>query len=285
MPLADSLKNLLVRGLIAGLVAGLLAGGVAFALGEPHVQAAIAIEEAEQTAPPHDEHAVALDSHSHHTESAPLVSRSGQRAGLILATALAGVALGAVFAVGTAYVRRFTKLSGPTLVLALAALCWLAIEVVPFFKYPANPPAVGDPETLDKRTLLWLAAVILGLLAVCISIVSAKIVARIPAMARADTQYRARQGLWTIRAACGVVAFVVVVTIGYLLLPTISEVSQDFPATLLWQFRVSSLATQTTLWLTLGLTFAVLTQRAERSAHRVTSTMPGPISMGGNIPT
>lgn len=46
MPLVDNFTKLLIRGLLAGLIAGILAGGVAFVLGEPHVNAAIAIEEA-----------------------------------------------------------------------------------------------------------------------------------------------------------------------------------------------------------------------------------------------
>ena len=56
-----------------------------------------------------------------------------------------------------------------------------------------------------------------------------------------------------------------VVTIGYLVLPTVNEVGDDFPAVLLWQFRLSSLATQATLWLALGLAFAFLTERATRA--------------------
>ncbi len=44
--------------------------------------------------------------------------------------------------------------------LTVAGLGWVAIGAVPFVKYPANPPAVGDPETIDQRTWLW---VVLGL--------------------------------------------------------------------------------------------------------------------------
>ncbi|MFE4500988.1 CbtA family protein [Rhodococcus sp. NPDC056743] len=285
MPLVGSVRNLMVRGLIAGLIAGLLAGGVAFALGESHVQAAIAIEEAEQTAPAHDAHSTAADAHSHQTDTAPLVDRRGQRAGLVLATTLAGLALGAIFALGATYLRRFTKLPGAAFVLSLAVLCWLATDAVPFFKYPANPPAVGDPDTLDKRTLLWLGAVMLGLFAVAISVLTAKIAARIPAMRRVEAQYPEGQGLWTVQVVCGVITFIAVVTIGYLLLPSINEVGQDFPATLLWQFRVSSLATQATLWLALGLIFAVLTQLAERSARKSTPNVVEPIPLGGNVST
>ncbi|MGH3357055.1 MAG: CbtA family protein, partial [Nocardioidaceae bacterium] len=38
-------RSILVRGLVAGLLAGVLAFVVAYELGEPHVEAAIALEE------------------------------------------------------------------------------------------------------------------------------------------------------------------------------------------------------------------------------------------------
>ncbi|OZC74988.1 hypothetical protein CH274_23870, partial [Rhodococcus sp. 06-418-5] len=128
------------------------------------------------------------------------------------------------------------------------------IEAVPFFKYPANPPAVGDPETITQRTWLWLATVFLGLLAVAIGIYIAKAVASQHSVA--------------IRVGAPLLAFLVVVGIGYALLPGVNEVGSDFPATLLWEFRLSSLATQATLWLTLGLAFAFLTDRAVRPIRR-----------------
>ncbi|KXF50919.1 CbtA family protein [Rhodococcus sp. IEGM 248] len=254
MPLTDSFAKLLIRGLLAGLIAGILAGGVAFVLGESHIDAAIAIEESNSAAEAevHSHDATQAEEpagHSHDEEEA-LVSRDGQRFGLFLATSLAGLALGAIFAVVANYARRLTTLSGPLLGLTLATLGWLAIEAVPFFKYPANPPAVGDPETITQRTWLWLAAVVLGLLAVVASVFAAKAVAA--------------QEFLSVRIAAPVLAFLVVVTVGYLVLPTVNEVGDDFPAVLLWQFRLSSLATQATLWLVLGLAFAFLTERATR---------------------
>ncbi|MBM4477835.1 hypothetical protein GS456_21740 [Rhodococcus hoagii] len=252
MPLAGSLRSLLLRGLLAGLIAGVLTGAVAFALGEPHVAAAIAIEEsapAADAAGSHD-HEAGTATHSHGDDA--LVSRDGQRAGLFLATTLAGIAIGAIFGVVTHYARRFTTVAGPLLALGLAAGGWLAVEAVPFFKYPANPPAVGDPETIDQRTWLWLAALALGLLAVSAAVYTAKILVS--------------QRYWTIRVGASILTFLVIVTVGYLLLPGVNEVGDDFPATLLWEFRISSLATQATLWLCLGLTFAFLTERAQRRA-------------------
>ncbi|AOW93594.1 hypothetical protein BFN03_15550 [Rhodococcus sp. WMMA185] len=261
MPLTDSLAKLVIRGLLAGLIAGLLAGGVAFVLGEPHIEAAIAIEESQG--------ATDVAGHSHggdqagaatghsHSDGEALVSRDGQRFGLFLATSLAGMALGAIFAVVAHYTRRVIPLPGPLFAMTLAAFGWLAIEAVPFFKYPANPPAVGDPDTVTQRTWLWLASVVLGLLAV----VAAALVTR----AVAAHAFR------TVRLAAPLITFLAVVTIGYLILPTVNEVGDDFPAALLWEFRLSSLATQATLWLGLGLVFAFLTERAAKSKEPATA--------------
>ncbi len=256
MPLTDTFVKLLVRGLLAGLVAGLLAGAVAFVIGEPHIDAAIAIEEAGSAAEPadhaHDTAATSAgeeEGHSHGEDA--LVSRDGQRAGLFLATTLAGLALGAIFAAVAHYARRVTDLSGPVLALVLAGCGWLAIEAVPFFKYPANPPAVGDPETISQRTWLWLATVALGLAAVAVAAYVARLLAS--------------SEFVSARVAAPTLAFLMIVGLGYALLPTVNEVGADFPATLLWEFRISSLTIQATLWLALGLGFAFLTERATRT--------------------
>ena len=121
-PVTESLRTLLLRGLLAGLIAGLLGGVVAFALGEPHVQAAIEIEESAAPAEPdhhvgetapHDHSAEAAEPEGHSHGDDALVSRTGQRFGLFLATTLAGLALGATFAVVVHYARRFTAMAGP----------------------------------------------------------------------------------------------------------------------------------------------------------------------------
>jgi predicted cobalt transporter CbtA len=247
--LQGTFVQLLVRGLLAGLIAGLLAGAVAFTIGEPHVDSAIAIEEAAGAA----EHAEESPAAHSHDEEEALVSRDGQRAGLFLATGLAGLALGAIFATVLHYARRFTSLPGSVLAITVAVLGWVAIEAVPFFKYPANPPAVGDPDTITQRTWLWLAAVVLGLAAVAVGVYVARLVS-------------ARSSLG-VRIGAPVLAFLVIVGLGYVLLPGINEVGADFPATLLWEFRLSSLATQATLWIALGLVYALLTDRASSQAR------------------
>ncbi|MFC6010063.1 CbtA family protein [Nocardia lasii] len=253
MPLIGSLKTLLLRGLLAGLIAGLLAATVGYFVGEPQIDAAIAIEEAAAAPAEHGHDAAEPAGHSHGDEEEALVSRSGQKAGQFLALGLAGLAFGALFAAALNVARRFTTLSGPRLALTSAVLGWTAFVAVPFFKYPANPPAVGDPETINDRTWLWVAVVALGFLAV----------------AAAVAAYRAVVATDTLKLIAGVFAFVVVTTVGYLLLPEVNEVADEFPATLLWNFRVASLAQTATLWASLGLAFAALTEFAARRSTAV----------------
>ncbi|MBL1077388.1 CbtA family protein [Nocardia sp. 2] len=259
MPLSDtaeltgSLKTLLLRGLLAGLIAGLLAATVGYFVGEPKIDAAIAIEEAQAAAPTagegHSDGAAEAAGHSHGEEDEATVSRPDQKRGQFLALALAGLAFGALLATAAGWARRFTTLSGPKLVLGLALGGWLAIVLVPFFKYPANPPAVGDPETINDRTWLWVAAVLLGFAAVGIGVYVYRLLEKQPD---------------TVRLIAGVAAFVLITAIGYILLPGINEVKSDFPPSLLWEFRVASLAETATLWISLGLAFAALTEFATR---------------------
>jgi predicted cobalt transporter CbtA len=72
----------------------------------------------------------------------------------------------------------------------------------------------------------------------------------------------ARLGPWN-STLVAIAGFLVVVGVAYLLLPAIDEVPADFPATLLWRFRVASIGTQAVLWTTFGLLFGALTERAE----------------------
>jgi predicted cobalt transporter CbtA len=57
-------------------------------------------------------------------------------------------------------------------------------------------------------------------------------------------------------------------------LPTVDEVPAGFPADLLWQFRMSSLAVQFTLWAVLGIALAsmigVVTDRTAQAARPLT---------------
>ncbi|MBB4919587.1 CbtA family protein [Streptosporangium saharense] len=238
------ITKLIVRGMLVGLLAGLLAGVFAYTVGEPRVDRAIALEEAAAASSSHAEEA-AEPAHSHEEEE--LVSRDGQRLGLFLALGLYGVALGGLFALVYAGVRgRVGPRSEPLLAISLAAASFVAIVLVPFVKYPANPPAVGDPETINQRTVLYLVAVVIGILAV--------------GAAAAAYRYVSSTEAWP-RWVAGGAALLVPVAAAWILLPRIDEVPEGFPAGLLWDFRLASLGTQAVFWLGVGALFAFAARR------------------------
>lgn len=244
-------RTLLVRGLLMGLLAGFLAGGFAFFFGEPRVDSAIALEEAAAPA--------AEAGHDHGDEAE--VSRPVQKAGLFLATGLYGLAVGGVFALVFAGLRgRVGPRSDGRLGLVAAGTAFVAIILVPFLKYPANPPAVGDPATINSRTLLYVVMILVGLAAVAIAVATARrVVSPDP---------------W-VRWGSAAVAFLVPVVAAWVLLPTVNEVPDGFPATLLWEFRLASIGTQLVFWAAFGVLFGWVSDRAARQAVPVGAAEPG----------
>lgn len=241
------MRTLLIRGLVAGVLAGIAAALFALVAGEPQVDAAIAIEEA-GTAQSHS-HAEA-PAEGQHTEEEPLVSRDVQKfLGMPIAQVAYGTAIGGLFALAFAFVYgRFGPASVRAYGVSLAAAGFVAVSLVPFLKYPANPPAVGQPGTIGSRTELFFA--FLG-----ISVIAAGVAAYI-AMAMSE-----RFSRWTANTL-GIAGYAVVMTACGLVLPTVNEVSAEFPPSVLWEFRLASLGTLVVLWAVLGVSFAVLVHRA-----------------------
>ncbi|MEY6565574.1 CbtA family protein [Streptomyces sp. PGLac3x] len=233
-----SVRALLVRGMLAGLAAGVAALLVAYFLGESRVDAAIALEE----------HA-AGGHHDHGGGEEELVSRAMQATGgLATGVLVFGVAIGGIaaiaFCVALGRIGRF----GPRATAAFVALGGLiAVYVVPFLKYPANPPAVGDGDTIGKRTALFFLLVLLSVLLA----VGAVLLGR---------RLAPRLGNWNATVAAGA-AFLLAVTLAYVFLPSYNEVGPDFPGQLLWQFRLATLAVQAVLWAVFGLVFGALAER------------------------
>ncbi|MGW3206420.1 CbtA family protein [Streptomyces sp. NPDC001135] len=227
-----TVRNLLVRGMLAGLAAGVLALVVAYVLGEPSVDKAISFEEAH--------------SHEHEME---VVSRSLQStAGLATGVLVYGVAFGGIAALAFCFaLGRVGRFSPRATALLLSGCALLAVYVVPFLKYPANPPSVGNADTIGKRTTLYFLMMLLSvLLAIAATLLGKRLVPRL--------------GTWW-ATVVAVAAFAVVIALAYQFLPVVNEVPKGFPATLLWRFRLSALAIQTALWAGFGLLFGELAER------------------------
>lgn len=237
----------LLLGMIAGLIAGVLAFGTGKVWGEPPIAAAIAIEEAgaAEAAPAGHSHGTATVAHSHGDEGEGISRDTQAGIGLLTGMAVFGAGLGGLFALVFAFVQgRVSHLSAQATAAILAGLGYVAVVLVPFLKYPPNPPAVGHGETIGLRTQLFFVMLALSLVAMAISVAIA----------------RSGKDRWQSGILGGLAYLALVVVAGYAL-PTINEVPAGFPGDLLWQFRSVSLVIQAVLWAGIGLIFGQLVQR------------------------
>ncbi len=232
--------HLLLRGMIAGLIAAILAFAFARVYGEPAVDLAIAFEEAVTAAEPAEPGAAAAP---------PLVSR-GTQAGLGLFTGLTvyGAALGGLFALTFAFVhRRYSGLGPRGTAAILGLLGFIALVLVPFLKYPSNPPAVGSDETIAARTGFYMMMVVLSVVGMAAAF----------ALARSLLP---RHGLWT-AALSGAGLYGVAMLVAGAALPPIVEMPQGFSPLVIWDFRVATLGIHLVLWTTISLVFGWATER------------------------
>jgi predicted cobalt transporter CbtA len=228
--------SLLLRGMLVGVVAGLLAFGFAKVFGEPQVDHAIAFEEE-------------LTAAKGEVPEPELVSRATQAGiGLFTGVVVYSAAIGGLFSLAFASVYGRVGSLGPRETAALLALGgFIAIVLVPDLKYPANPPAVGNPDTIGFRTELFFVMLLISVAALVLAVGLAR-------------RLRARYGTWNAVLLAGL-AFIVVIAIAQQVLPEVDEVPEQFSAVVLWRFRVASLGIQLVLWTTLGLLFGALTER------------------------
>lgn len=237
-------RSLLIRGMAVGFVAGLLAFLFAHHFGEPQVQHAIDFESY-------------LAKLNHEPGGPDLVSRHLQRSfGLLTGTIVLGVALGGMFSLTFAWAYgRLGAFSARATAALLALAAYLTVIVVPFTKYPANPPTIGNPDSISLRTLLYL-------LMIAVSILSAVAAGRI------RRQFTESLGTWNAALLAGAV-FIAVIAVAQVVLPAVHETPTGFPADVLYRFRLASLGIDATMWLTIGLGFGALAERLLAPGARV----------------
>jgi hypothetical protein len=259
-------KRLIARGLLAGAVAAVLAFLFARLCAEPVIGRAIAFE---------DGRTDAENAHGVHEHGAELFTRGVQaNAGLGFGVLIFGVAMGALFAVLFCVVvaARARGIGPQALSALLAAAAFGAVYLVPFVKYPPNPPAVGQADTIGARTAWYLVMV---LVSVVLTIAGVWLARRLAA--RLGTANG-----WLLAAG----AYLVAITVVMVLLPTVDETPEPlrdasgaiiypgFPADDLYEFRLVSLGTQLVLWTAIAVVFATLAGRllGERTESGQTSS-------------
>ena len=226
------MKRILGVGSLAGLAAGVASALFAATAGRGPIRDAIALE----------------DSISHATSSAhheDLFSRGVQEIGGAVGLIVLGVALGVVFSVVLAAVGpRLVAATPLSVSLRLGFFGFVAVVLVPFLKYPANPPAVGDPDTVNERTLLYFAALGLSIL-----------------LTWAVWRFHRGVSLAPVAKAWATVGlYGVGLVVIFLALPNNPD-PIDAPADLVWRFRLASLGGLAAAWTTLALVTGTLLSR------------------------
>ena len=137
--------------LVSGALAGLVHGTVNFTIVEPYLDQAIGIENQSLFASGEAEDNLEFWAEY---ESYRIWQKSGQ----VLAGVILGIAMGSLF--GIVYSLSRNSLPGKNDVakaVVLSGIMWVTLYLIPFLKYPANPPTVGDADTVVLRTILYLS--------------------------------------------------------------------------------------------------------------------------------
>jgi predicted cobalt transporter CbtA len=132
---------------LSGAIAGTILGIINLGLVEPYIDQAIGLE---------IQNSISSGGNVDLAEVADY--RLWQKGGEIIAGSVYGISLGALFGIIFAYARN--ALPGDNnkkKALFLAGILWFVLYFVVALKYPANPPVVGDPETIYYREALYVA--------------------------------------------------------------------------------------------------------------------------------
>lgn len=259
-------KKFVLRGLVAGALAGLAAFVFARIFAEPVIARSIDYETARGTAQEALDRAAGI---AIPAEGGELFSRTVQQnIGLAVGLVVFGMAIGALLAVVFTLVQRGSgsAIRPRTLALLLAGGAFVSVYLVPFLKYPANPPAVSDDTTISTRGSLYLLMQVLSVVGLTLAVQLGRI------LSRTRGTYQA------VLLAAG--AYIVAMTVAMLALKGIHETPgplKDASGTIvlggfdpddLYDFRVYALGGQLIMWAVIGLVLGPWAEKALKDSGR-----------------
>ncbi len=223
--------------LISGAFAGFIHGTVNFAIVEPYLDQAIGIENQNLFDSGEEE-----DTPDFWIEYEGY--RAWQKSGQILAGVILGTSVGALFGIVFALSRN--SLPGSNDIkkaLVLAGVMWFTLYIIPFLKYPANPPTVGDGETVVLRAILYLSFIVIsGFGAVAF--------------------YKISKKLQNKKKLVSLVGYAVFISAVFLVMPDNPD-EITAPMNLVNEFRLMSVLGVTSFWVSVGLILGLFWNKFE----------------------
>jgi len=281
--------RVILRGALSGFVAGVLGFIFARIFAEPVINKAIDYESGRDAV-------LAALNHAAGRPVAPdgpeIFSRSIQST-IGIATGIIGVAtaMGALVAVAYLILHGRFNVRPRNLVWMIAGFGFLGVYLLPFVKYPANPPAIGHTFTIQTRGALYLTMVassliLLGLAvwlarkliprfgmvgavvlaAVAFLVVYGLLIGLLPSLgnlaanvAHSDQFGYARAATETPQPITNILSHPLIVN-GKAIAPG-QIVYPGFDPDVLWKFRWYSMINQLLIWTVIGLAFGALLER------------------------
>ena len=120
---------------------------------------------------------------------------------------------------------------------------WFTLFVIPFLKYPANPPTVGDAETVVLRGILYISFIAISGFA-------------------ALGFYKLFKKLKNQKKIIPFIAYAIFISIVFFLMPENPD-EVTAPEELVNQFRASSFITSTVFWFTLAIILGAFWQKTQ----------------------
>lgn len=232
--------------LFAGCFAGTIHGLANLAIVEPYLDEAIGIENQNLFASGEEE-----DTPQFRAEYEAY--RVWQKGGQVIAGAILGTSIGALFGIVFALSRNI--LPGNHNVkkaLVLSGIMWLTIYLIPFLKYPANPPTVGETETVVLRGVLYLTFIaISGFGAIGFYQLSKRIQKR--------------------KKIFPILGYAIFITAVFLLMPNNPD-EITAPMELVTGFRIMSIVTVSIFWISIALILGIFWQKYNPDKYIQTKT-------------
>lgn len=238
--------------LLAGAIAGTILGAINQVVVEPYIDHAIELEMLQQNTTAQSDQVI--------TNPAEFAAyRFWQKGGEIIAGTILGLSIGSLYGIVFAYTRG--SISGTNnnkkKALIVAGIMWLVLFLMPALKYPPNPPAVGNPETIYYRQSLYVAFLaISGFSALGLAFLYRKMMVA--------SSNNTKKKVIIIPSA----VYAAIMAGAYLAMPANPD-PINAPIDLVIGFRITSAITISMFWAVLGVIFGALWDKANFISNKI----------------